>query len=187
MTPEFTHYNAAQARALRGVVEDVFRRAYVDAIASGDLFESPAEFMKRFDAYTHPRSAGFELVVARIDGKPEGQAWGWPLSPTAGWWTNLRLDEGEGDRAEFTTENGTRTFALSEIMVSEEHTGQGLAHALYDELLRGRTEQRVTLLVEPDNTRAYTAYRKWGFRRVGSLRPSWPGAPTLDVLVHNLE
>nr|WP_083905257.1 GNAT family N-acetyltransferase [Nocardia transvalensis] len=167
------------------MVEDIYRRSYVEAIASGDLFDSPDEFMARFDAYTDPaRSRGFELVVARIEGEPAGQTWGWPLLPNAAWWRNLELEE--GDRGEFTAETGVRTFALSEIMVCQEYAGRGVAHALHDELLGGRSERRATLLVEADNTRAYRAYRKWGWRRVGHLRPGWPEAPRLDVLVREL-
>lgn len=109
---------------------------------------------------------------------------GWPLQHDAAWWDALVLDE--GDPAEFTAETGARTFALSEIMVSAEHTGQGLARALHDELLRGRTEQRATLLVNPDNERAYARYRKWGWYRVGRQRPSWEGSPVFDVLMREL-
>ncbi|WP_280421152.1 GNAT family N-acetyltransferase [Nocardia carnea] len=181
----FEHYTAAQARDIRDTVEDIYRRSYVDAIASGDPFDSPAEFMRRFDAYTHPdRSRGFELVVATVDGAPAGQSWGWPLQPGAAWWGGLQLDDGELE--EFTAETGSRTFALSEIMVCSEHAGQGLARALHDELLGGRPEQRATLLVEPDNDRAYARYRKWGWSRVGSLRPGWEDAPTFDVLIRDL-
>ncbi|WP_280362301.1 GNAT family N-acetyltransferase [Nocardia wallacei] len=183
--PEFSRYDADQARGLRATVEEIYRRSYVEAIASGELFDSPTEFMARFDAYTEPhRTRGFELVIARVDGEPAGQAWGWPLGPNAGWWRGLRLDS--GDVGEFTAENGFRTFALSEIMVCEEYAGHGLGHALHDELLRARPERRATLLVEPDNLRAYNAYRKWGWERVGSLQPSWPGAPSLDVLIREL-
>ncbi|MEC3920278.1 GNAT family N-acetyltransferase [Nocardia sp. CDC160] len=181
----FEHLTAEQAREMREVVEDIYRRSYVEAIASGDPFDAPEQFMHRFDAYTDPsRSRGFELVLARVDGHPAGQTWGWPLPPDAAWWRDFHLDH--GDRAAFTAEDGHRTFALSEIMVCTEHTGHGLARALHDELLRGRPEQRATLLVEPDNTRAYSAYRKWGWQRVGTLRPSWPDAPQFDVLIQPL-
>lgn len=188
--PEFRHHTAAQAREIRATVEDVYRRSYIDAIASGDPFDSPETFMHRFDAYTDPaRSGGFELVVAYLADVPAGQTWGWPLRRGAAWWGGLHLeDDGLDDNNldEFTAETGDRTFALSEIMVCADHTGRGLARALHDELLSGRSEQRATLLVEPDNERAYTRYRKWGWYRVGWLRPNWENAPAFDVLMHNL-
>jgi ribosomal protein S18 acetylase RimI-like enzyme len=181
----FEHYAAPQARDIGVTVEDVYRRSYVDAIASGDPFHSPQEFMRRFDAYTSRSQSGFTLVLARINGEPVGQTWGWPLPPNTGWWLDLELDD--GDPAVFTAENGSRTFALSEIMVCSGHTGHGIARQLHDELLGGRPEQRATLLVDPENTRAYNTYRHWGWYKVGTLRPNWENAPTFDVLIKDLK
>ncbi|MBF4999004.1 GNAT family N-acetyltransferase [Nocardia sp. BSTN01] len=182
---EFEHLDAGQARKLKDIIEDIYRRSYADVVASGELFDTPEQFMARFDAYTDPaRSNGFELVISRVRGNAIGQAWGWPLTPQTAWWDGLNLDSGDTD--DFTAETGTRTFALSEIMVCQEHTGHGLAHALHDELLRNRSEERATLLVEPENTRAYNAYLKWGWQRVGHLRPNWPDAPLFDVLIMEL-
>lgn len=183
---DFQHYTAAQARELRDEVERIFRDSYVDTIESGGEFESPESFMHRFDAYTDPaRAGGFELVIARLDGEFCGQAWGWPLNAHTAWWDGLRLDE--GDRAAFTAENGSRTFAFSEIMVRAQFTGKGIARALHDELLAFRPERRATLLVRPDTHRAYDKYRRWGWYRVGTLRPSWLGAPQFDVLIRELQ
>ncbi|MEV6767338.1 hypothetical protein AB0N05_01770 [Nocardia sp. NPDC051030] len=108
----FNHYTASRARGIRDTVESIYRSAYIDAIDSGDVFVAPDAFMRRFDAYTEPRAGSFELVVGHIDGVPAGQTWGWPLTSNSRWWTNLSLDS--GDRTAFTTEDGTRTFALSE-------------------------------------------------------------------------
>ncbi|MBF6328419.1 GNAT family N-acetyltransferase [Nocardia transvalensis] len=183
---EFEHHTTQSARELREVVEDIYRRSYVDAIASGDPFDSPAEFMNRFDAYTRGYN-GFELVIARADGKPVGQTWGWPLPPDGRWWEALKLDDPDADREAFTVEDGVRTFALSEIMVCADYAGHGVARALHDELLIRRPEKRATLLVEPDNERAYRRYRSWGWRKVGTMKPHWPDAPRFDVLIRELE
>ncbi|MEV6323662.1 GNAT family N-acetyltransferase [Nocardia sp. NPDC051787] len=181
----FQRMSAAEARDHRAEVEDIFRASYVEAIDSGEEFESPEAFMKRFDAYTDPsRASGFELVMARIGEHAVGQTWGWPLGPRSQWWNGLRL--GTGDLATFTAEDGTRTFALSETMVQAEFTGHGIARALHDDLLGRRPEQRATLLVQPDNRRAYDTYRRWGWARVGVLTPSWPDAPTFDALIREL-
>ena len=182
--PQFHRYTAAQAREQRAAVESIYRRSYVEAIESGHEFDDPAAFMTRFDAYT--RAQGFDLVIGSLDGRPIGQSWGWPLQPGAAWWTNLVLDDPDTDRDEFVHETGTRTFALSEIMVDRAHTGLGYARALHDELLSPREEVRATLLVENDNTRAYGRYQRWGWSRVGSLKPHWPNAPTFDVMVRKL-
>ncbi|HEY6424408.1 MAG TPA: GNAT family N-acetyltransferase [Pseudonocardiaceae bacterium] len=176
----FRRYDAAGARQIRAVVEAVYMGSYVDAIASGDPFDSVEAFMHRFDSYAS-RST-FDLVVAYQGDDAVGQTWGWPLderASTTGWWTGL-LDEPE---AGFTREDGRRTFALSEIMVLRDCSGKGIAHALHDQLLLDRTEQRATLLVEPDNVNASRAYLHWGWRKVAQLRPGWDHSPLFDVLI----
>jgi GNAT superfamily N-acetyltransferase len=176
----FRRYDAVSARRIRDVVEAVYVGSYVEAIASGDPFDSVEAFMRRFDSYTSVSSFG--LVVAYHGDDAIGQTWGWPLderATTTGWWDGL-LDEPEPG---FTWEDGHRTFALSEIMVLQDWGGKGIAHALHDQLLLGREEQRATLLVEPDNVHARRAYLHWGWRKVAQLRPAWNHAPLFDVLI----
>jgi len=177
----FSRFDAAEARRRRNTVEAVYTRSYVAAITSGDPFDSIEAFMHRFDSYTS--QSNFDLVVAYRDGEAIGQAWGWPLTEHTQWWTGLLSEPEPG----FTYEDGNRTFALSEIMVSQEWTGRGIAHALHNELLSARTESRATLLVEPQNTTAYRAYLHWGWRKVAQLRPRWDHAPTFDVLILTLD
>lgn len=178
---EFRRFDALQAREIRDLVEEIYRDAYTEAIASGDPFDSPERFMERFDAYTSS-GRGFDMVVAFQNGRPIGQTWGWPLGPDTAWWRGLV----EAPAPDFAVEDGARTFALSEIMVCDQWKGQGVAHALHDSLLSRRTEQRATLLVEADNPMAYRAYLSWGWERVGQLRPNWPDAPLFEVLVLEL-
>ena len=173
----FQRYTSREAREVRGTVEYVYRGSYTEAIERDDPFNSPDVFMRRFDTYT--RNDTFDLVIAYSDGEPAGQSWGWPLTPGTFWWEGLDAEPEPG----FTSEDGHRTFALSEIMVRHELTGRGIAHALHDELLGARHEQRATLLAEPENTAAYRAYTSWGWRTVARLRPAWPDAPLFDVLV----
>jgi GNAT superfamily N-acetyltransferase len=178
----FQRFTAAQAHDIRNVVESVYTDAYTQAIASGDPFDSVEQFMRRFAAYTGS-DRGFEMVVAYDSaGTAIGQTWGWPLGPNDRWWGGLEEEPEPG----FTEETGTRTFALSEIMVRQVWTGRGIAHGLHDELLRTRPEKRATLLVEEDNKPAYRAYVSWGWQKVGRLRPAWEDAPTYDVLVRPL-
>ncbi|WP_327112774.1 GNAT family N-acetyltransferase [Nocardia sp. NBC_01730] len=161
-------------------IADVQARGYVDAIATGNPFESTEAFMERFEVYS--AIPGFSMVLATVDGEPVGQAFGWPLGVDTTWWTGLVLDPGQ-PQEEFTSENGTRTFALSELMVDKKRVGQGIAGVLYRGLLEDRPERRVTWLVNPANENAYAIYRHWGARRIGTLLPSWEGAPQFDVLI----
>jgi GNAT superfamily N-acetyltransferase len=176
-TLDFRRYDAASARDLRNVVDEIYTGSYTDAIANGGPFHSASAFMTRFDSYV--KIDGFDLVIAYDQDKPAGQTWGWPLAPDTKWWDGLLTETAPG----FTDEDGTRTFALSEIMVREDLTGRGIAHALHDQLLSARPESRATLLVEPGNTTAYRAYTRWGWQRVAQLRPAWPDAPIWDVLI----
>ncbi|GLX05729.1 GNAT family N-acetyltransferase [Microbispora sp. NBRC 16548] len=173
----FKRFDAAGAREQREIVSLIHRDAYAERIATGDAFASDQAFMTRFDAYTS--RDGFDLVMAYVGDEPVGQAWGWPLPPDTRWWNGLEAEPEPG----FIVEDGSRTFALSEIMVRRAWTGQGIAHALHNELLAGRGERRATLLVRPDNSAAYAAYVRWGWRPVAHLRPGWPDAPLMDVLI----
>lgn len=176
----FKRFDAAAARKAIDVVEQLYVASHEEAIASGDPFRTTETFLGRFDRYT--QTPGFDMVIAYVAGEPVGLTWGWPLRAGGRWWEGLLTDLGEG----YTEETGERTFALSEIMVASEWEARGIAHALHDELLGGRREERATLLVSPTNDRAYAAYRKWGWECVGQLRPHWDNAPTFDVLMRDL-
>ncbi len=178
----FHRYDAKGARARRGIIELIHHDAYRERINSGNPFYTPEAFMRRFDAHTaHPF---LDLVIAYVGDEPVGQVWGWPLAKDAGArvWKGLSPEPDPG----FTDEDGERTFALAEIMVRQAWGGQGIAHALHDELLGTRPEQRAELFVNPDNTRARRAYLNWGWRKVGQIRPELPDAPLFDVLVLQL-
>jgi GNAT superfamily N-acetyltransferase len=173
----FRRYDALNIRQLRVTVEAIYRDSYVEAIASRDPFDSVETFIGRFDSYT--ANTSLDVVIAWLDGEPVGQTWGWPLPADTRVWRGVIPPPPE----EFTTETGHRTFILSEIMVRQGWKGKGIAHALHDELLSGRHEERARLLVRPDNIVAYRAYLKWGWSRVGQRRPELPDAPLFDVLM----
>lgn len=135
--------------------------------------------MTRFASYSS--RSGLDLVVAYHNGEPIGQTWGWPLRENDRWWNGLKSEPDAG----FTSEDGRRTFALSEIMVADTWTGKGVAHALHDTLLSVRHERRATLLVRPDNP-ARQAYERWGWEKVNQLQPGWADAPTFDVMILDL-
>jgi len=174
----FRRFDRSAAREQRDTVSAIHDDAYVSAIDSGDLFETREAFLERFDAYT--ARDGFDLVIAYLGDEPAGQAWGWALRPPdGGWWRWLTTPVEPG----FAEENGERTFALSELMVRQVFAGRHIAHALHDELLSTRPEQRATLLVKPDNVTAYRAYLKWGWRKAAEMQTNWPDSPLFDVLI----
>jgi GNAT superfamily N-acetyltransferase len=82
-------------------------------------------------------------------------------------------------------EDGSRTFALTEIMVRAAWRRRGYARGLHDALLANRSEERATLLVLPDNIPARTAYLSWNWYKLGDLRP-FDDAPTYEAMVLDL-
>ncbi|WP_051187910.1 GNAT family N-acetyltransferase [Nocardia tenerifensis] len=172
-------FTGEQAKEIRDTIADVHARGYADAIATGDPFESTEAFMQRFEKYS--LNPGFSMILGTIDDEAVGQAFGWPLAAGTPWWTRLVLAPGQPPHEEFTAEDGTRTFALSELMVDKKRHGQGIGGILFRALLAGRREPRVTWMVNPANTNAYAIYRHWGAQRVGNLRPG--PTPQFDVLV----
>ncbi|GAA4058528.1 GNAT family N-acetyltransferase [Actinomadura miaoliensis] len=172
----FARHDAASAEAiLDEVIVPLYEASHADVI--DNPFYSAERFAERVRGYL--KAPGFEIVVAYVSGSPVGQAFGYALPQTSRWWEGLTMQTPEEG---FTVETGTRTFAFNELMVVPEWQGKGVAHALHDELLRGRQEERATLLVRENNTSAQTAYARWGWRKVGKLQP-YPDAPHFDAMV----
>jgi ribosomal protein S18 acetylase RimI-like enzyme len=155
--------------------------AYTDVYAdTGDEFFGEERFRRQLTG--HMTAPGWELVAARDGDRMIGYVYGFALAESTRWWRGLVTDVPDG----FTSEDGRRTLAISELLVRSSWRRRGVARALHDRLLAGRSEARATLLVEPDNVPAQAAYAAWGWRKVPQLRPSWDGAPLYDVLVLDL-
>lgn len=161
--------------------EDVITRLYV--ATHTDVIENPfynaERFLERVRGYA--KAPGFELVVGRIDAEPVGLALGYALPRGARWWQGLTTPI----EPLLIAEDGTRTFALCEIMTRPDWQGKGVAHQVHDELLYKRPERRATLLVREDNETARLAYFRWGWRQIGKLRP-YPDSPHYDALILDL-
>jgi ribosomal protein S18 acetylase RimI-like enzyme len=174
MEPVLKHYDAASATE---VLDSVIVPLYVASHQHlSDQFHSTERFAERTRSYL--RAPGFGMVVAFVDGQPVAQAFGYALPPNARWWQGLTTPVEDG----FTNETGNRTFALNELMVMPEWEGKGMAKAAHHELMRSRTEDRATLLVDPDNERAKSMYEHLGYVKIGTLRP-FPDAPNFDAMI----
>lgn len=174
----FTRHDPAGAEKILGsVIVPVYVASHQDVI--DQPFYSAERFAERFPGYA--KAPGFEIVIAYIDERPVGQAFGYALPATTRWWDGLTTPVED----EFTAETGARTFAFNELMVVPEWQGKGVAHALHDALLGGRAEERATLLVREDNESAQRAYARWGWRKAGKAQP-FPDSPHFDVMVVDL-
>jgi GNAT superfamily N-acetyltransferase len=139
--------------------------------------DDPAVFDRRFAVQR--RQPGFVLAEARHGGYLLGYAAGMPLRPSTSWWRGLTAPLPD----EVTAEHPGRTFALTDLLVRASWRRQGIARELHDLILAGRPEERATLTVLPAAAAAQSAFRNWGWRKVGRTRDSLPGWPVADVLV----
>ncbi|TDC38350.1 GNAT family N-acetyltransferase [Micromonospora sp. 15K316] len=167
------HYTAEQAEDLLDQLVDVYLDAHAE---DGSLYNADRY---RHQLAMHMPRAGWQLVAATTDGKLVGYIYGFPLPTDTRWWDGIQKPIPEG----FTSEDGRRTFAISELLVRRAWQRQGIARALHDELMSSRAEERATLLVRPDNTAARNVYRSWGWQSITTLQPAWENAPTFLVLV----
>ncbi|SPE57765.1 hypothetical protein SNS2_3419 [Streptomyces netropsis] len=171
---ELRHCASRQTTALRELLLDIHDEVYAE---SGDPLAGRSQFARFLDHWT--ARPGFACVVGYEDGQPVGYAYGAPLSAGTTWWSAVEPHPG----AAFATETGNRTFALSELMVRTRWRATGYARRIHDELLAGREEERVTLLVHQAHPKVRTLYETWGYRVVGAITPSFPGAPDLYAMV----
>ncbi|WP_419871888.1 GNAT family N-acetyltransferase [Candidatus Pristimantibacillus sp. PTI5] len=77
-------------------------------------------------------------------------------------------------------------YYLDSIAVDERYQGQGIAKALISAFERKGLEQgykRLSLIVEPDNARAYALYKKLNYIEDGSIQVS--GSRYIRMVKHN--
>lgn len=173
---DLRHHTVAEAAQLVDELVAVYRQVYAD----GGEFHSEDRYRRQLAA--HMTRDGWSLVTATANGELVGYIYGFSLPTGTGWWAGIEQPVPSG----FADETGRRTFAVSELLVLPRWRRQGVARALHDQLLDRRTEDRATLLVDPENSAARRAYDSWGWRHVTYLTPSWDDAPRFMVLVRKL-
>jgi ribosomal protein S18 acetylase RimI-like enzyme len=171
-------HDGRAAAALADELGALYAAAYIGTPQENDPFYSAARFAERLNGYI--KSPGFALVTARTGADLIGYAFGYALPVGARWWNGLLDTPPEG----FTTETGTRTFALNELHVRADCRGSGVASALHSKLLESGQYERATVLVRPENP-ALSLYRHWGYREIGKLKP-YPDSPIYLAMVLQL-
>lgn len=163
---------------------DAFLSAYEEIYADPPYSEGPSDVSQFIDHYlAHTKRPGMRLVLADDGKETVGFAYGFLLPAETGWWSNV-------DRplpADFTAEDGTRTWAFIELAVRKQWRRRGIARALHTLLLDGQDVQRATLTVrpEPEAAAAQAAYASWGYQTVGVSHP-WEEAPYYTAMVLDL-
>ncbi|WP_424710473.1 GNAT family N-acetyltransferase [Kitasatospora acidiphila] len=132
-------------------------------------------FAERLDR--HAGEPGFEVVLGYDRGEAIGYAYVNALSPDDRWWKRMA----EPLPAGFTA---LSTVALKEIGVRAPWRGTGVARRIHDALLAHRTEERVTLLVNPlaGDGKVQALYESWGYVSINAQQPA-PESPRLIAMV----
>ena len=146
-----------------------------DEIAGQD---DDADFARRLGVWR--RQPGFALAEASHGGYLVGYACGMPLRPSTDWWRDLTAPL----PAAVTDEHPGRTFAITQLLVRGSWRRQGIAAELCQLILDGRAEERAAVKLPPGSTAAQTAFKNWGWTKVGRARG--PAASVLDVLTRPL-
>ncbi|MFC5720031.1 GNAT family N-acetyltransferase [Streptomyces gamaensis] len=177
---DITHYGPGALPVIRRALLDIYGEVLADRLA--DPFHSVTRFGERLAA--HAALPGWEVVVGYDRGRAVGYVYGAPLPAGSDWWSRLS----PGLSGAETAEDGTRTLALYALFVRRAWRGTGAVRRLHDELLGGRSESRVTLMVEADRPRLRELYEGWGYAHVGDQRPGpGPGGAVYATLLRARE
>jgi ribosomal protein S18 acetylase RimI-like enzyme len=146
---------------------------YAEVYAEPPYNEGPSDvdvFAGNWEYYvTQP---DFRVALARIGTELVGFSFGYALRSNTNWW-KVMLDPVDES---VVTETDGRTFAIIDLAVRADHRLGGIGSELHTALTRDLSQERVTLLVRPEAKAATAAYRSWGYRPVGRIRP-FPQAP----------
>lgn len=182
---DLTYYTRETADYLFEIATEIHTEIYGEPLFENHPFFSESAFRQRYAmALEQPR---FELLMARLEGKEVGYVYGYALRPEVGWWDAVEWsEEVQASRSDgYTSEDGSRTVVIPEILVKLPHRRMGVARSMHDEFLSGRRERRAGLRVLPSNLPAKTAYLEWGWNTIGMVRPV-PEAPLFECMVKSL-
>lgn len=170
-----------EAEAYSNRLADLFESDLVPLSLQGSSFFSRERYLRNLldDYVALPH---FKVVTAWNGGELVGFVYGSSLPSGSQWWKDVKELLPEG----FTEENGNRTLALFDIVVKNSFRGQGIGSQLHTKLLQGRSEERVTLLSEPELQPAYMIWQHWGYQKIGTAEPAKDGT-VLDVFIRPLE
>lgn len=171
MTLELVHHDHTTAKVIRQTLIDVHADVYAAQM------DDP--FVQRFPWFVDhwSENPGFTCVIGYDAGEPVGYAYGAAQREGAEWW--------QGHRATPRPASGTRTYAVSEIMVRHQWRKTGTAHRIHEALLAERPEALSVLLVDTAHPKVRSLYESWSYTQVGTQQP-FPDSPLFAVMVRAL-
>ncbi|CAL9655080.1 MULTISPECIES: GNAT family N-acetyltransferase [Streptomyces] len=181
-TVDVKHFAAADLPEIRQQILDIHVEVRHRDFGLTGPFYDVERFDERLSSYAS--RPGWTAVLGYEEGEPVGFCFGTTLAPDTKWWNNMLAPLS----AEVTTEDGKRTVALNEIVVRKPWRGRSIAWQLHEAWLSHRTEQRVTLLVNPLNGdgAVQAVYEAWGYRKIGDQKP-FPDSPVFSVMLRSVK
>ncbi|MGW4101809.1 GNAT family N-acetyltransferase [Streptomyces sp. NPDC004976] len=181
-TVDVKHFVAAGLPEIRDQILDIHVEVRHRDFGLTGPFYDVERFDERLSAYAS--RPGWTAVLGYEDGEPVGFCFGTTLASDTKWWNNMLTPLS----AEVTAEEGKRTVALNEIVVRKPWRGRSVAWQLHEAWLSHRTEQRVTLLVNPLNGdgAVQAVYEAWGYRKIGDQKP-FSDSPVFSVMLRSVK
>ncbi|MFE6050535.1 GNAT family N-acetyltransferase [Kitasatospora sp. NPDC056446] len=172
MTVELRHHTALAPEARRDLLD-----VYADVRAP--LLHLPNYradvFAERLDR--HAAEPGFALVLGYDGDLPIGYAYGNTVTADDRYWKRMTdpLPDGFTD---------TPVLVIKEIGVRTPWRGTGAARRIHDALLTGRTEDRVSLMVNPlaGDGKVQHLYETWDYQAFNAQQPT-PDSPRLTAMI----
>lgn len=160
-----------------------FRSLYSDVYAEPPYYETESDvinFEARLTSDLHEPS--FLMISAWCEDSLAGYIYGFSIDRNSSLWATVFLSPDPGQQVQEWT---YPVVFVSELLVAAKYRRQGTARALHDRFLTMRGEPKAVLLAHPDAVAAQSAYRHWGWCRIGAGRP-FPSTPIYDTLVKDL-
>ncbi|MFI0967616.1 GNAT family N-acetyltransferase [Streptomyces sp. NPDC021080] len=161
--------------AIRGDLLDVYAEARAPLLHLPNY--AVTAFGERLDR--HSGEPGFTAVLAYVDGRPVGYAYGNTIEFGDRYWQRTSPTP-EGRYTE------QPAVALKEIGVSPRWRKTGTSRRIHDALLAVRDEPYVTLMVNSaaGHGKVHDLYRSWGYGDIGQSQPSL-ASPVLTVMIRS--
>lgn len=181
MTVDVVHYTAEDLPDIRQHILDTHVEVRRRDFGLTGPFYDVDRFDERLSAYAS--RPGWTAVLGYEDGDVVGFCFGTALAPDTKWWGSMLTPL----PATLMAENGKRTVALNEIVVRKAWRGRSIAWQLHEAWLTHRTEERVTLLVNPLNGdgAVQAVYEAWGYRKLGDQQP-FADSPVFSVMLRSV-
>lgn len=179
MEIELKDLNPEGTLAMADAMAILYSSDFIDSPDRETPFYSQERFHERINNYV--KLPGYQAIAAISGTELVGFIYGSTVRANGPWWKALVTPLPD----DVTAEDGKRTLAIYDLLVARAWRGHGIASRLHANLLKGRKEERITLLSSEPQQPAYTIWLHWGYEIVAKAQPA-PNGPVLDVFLRSL-